>query len=163
MRSEVQEHVIALRGGILIRQVEIGLRIVFIHVVVPVHRIQTAYDSAVDDGQLPVLTVVDLSTARDDECQPQRPLGIGLKFRHVLHGFHLLLHGMSDNRRLHLLHHHLRDDGVFCQRVLDSHEHAVYRIQLLNLLGTAHEGACQQEDTDDYQLSIHSLLCRRRS
>ena len=75
--SEVKELVVTLGVRIAIHQVHIGLRIVLVHRVVPVHCIDTAHESAIDEWQFPVFAIVDLSSAGDHQCEPEGTLRIG--------------------------------------------------------------------------------------
>ena len=61
---------------VVIHQVEIRLRIILIHRVVPIHRIDATHESAIDDRQFPVFTVVDLSAAGEDQCEPESTLRV---------------------------------------------------------------------------------------
>ena len=79
LRAEVQELVIALRTRVIVHEVQIGLGVVHIHAVVPTHRIDTAHEPSIDQWQLPVFAIVNLSAAGDDQCQPQGPFGVGRK------------------------------------------------------------------------------------
>jgi hypothetical protein len=63
----MQELVVAGRSGVVVCDIEISLRVVFIHVVVPVHGIQATDESAIDEWQFPVFPVVNLSTSRNNE------------------------------------------------------------------------------------------------
>ena len=66
----MQELVVALRAGVVVHQVNIGLRVVLVHRVVPVHRIHAADESTIHERQFPILAVVDLSPSGDDEREP---------------------------------------------------------------------------------------------
>ena len=99
LHAEMQELVVTLRVWVVIRQVQIGLGIVYIHGVVPTHGINATHESAIDQRQFPVLAVVDLSTARDDQCQPQGTLGVRRPGGPVFGEFQLFCRVVDDNRR----------------------------------------------------------------
>ena len=72
----MQKLVVALRGGVIVHDVEIRLRVVFVHHVVPVHRIYAPHHASVEYRQFPIFTVVYLSRSGNYHSQPHRPLGI---------------------------------------------------------------------------------------
>ncbi len=77
--SQVQELVVALRVGVVVHNVQVCLRVVVIHLVVPAHGIGTSHEAAVDDRKLPVFSVVNLSCTRQYEGKPHGTLGVGLQ------------------------------------------------------------------------------------
>ena len=56
--------------GVIIHDVEVGLRVVAIHLIVPIEGIRTAEEASIDDGKLPIFVVVYLSASREDQCTP---------------------------------------------------------------------------------------------
>ena len=62
----MKEVIIALRCGIIIHYIDICLCIVVIHLIVPCHSIDTPNEATVKDWEFPILTVIDLSSTRQD-------------------------------------------------------------------------------------------------
>ena len=66
-----REHLLITLGvGVAVHDVQIGLRIVLQHHIVPGERICAPQITSIDDGELPVFTVIDLSSAREHERYP---------------------------------------------------------------------------------------------
>jgi hypothetical protein len=78
LRTQMQKLVVALRRGVIVHDVEVSLAIIAIHHVVPAQCIGTAHEATVEDRQLPVFAVIDLSGTRHNERQPHRPPGVRL-------------------------------------------------------------------------------------
>ena len=75
-----RKEILVARGvGVVVHDVEVGLRIVAVHLVVPVKGIRTPKESTIDDGELPVFMVVDLSTTRKYKGTPGCLTGVGGK------------------------------------------------------------------------------------
>ena len=72
-----KEIFVAGGAGVVVHDVEIGLRVVAVHLVVPVEGIGAAEEASVYDGELPVLVVVDLSASREDESAPSGLAWVG--------------------------------------------------------------------------------------
>ncbi len=96
----MQELAVALGVRIIVRDVDVCLRIVVVHLVVPSQGIDTSDYTTIEDRQFPVFAVVDLSAAWNDQCQPQGTFGIRSPFRPVFFAVLFLLQcrvGHSDN------------------------------------------------------------------
>ena len=65
-----EEILVAGSTRVVIHYVEIGLRVVAIHLVVPIEGIGATEESTIHDGEFPIFVVVDLSTAREYERTP---------------------------------------------------------------------------------------------
>ena len=64
--SRRQEILVAGCAWVVVHDVEIGLRVVAIHLIVPIEGIRTAEEASIDDGKLPIFVVVYLSASRED-------------------------------------------------------------------------------------------------
>ena len=136
----MQELVVTLRVGIVVHQVYIGLGIVLVHHIVPVHRVHTADESAIHERQFPILAVVDLSPSGDDEREPQGPLGIRTPRRPVL--LHLLLAEGC-----------VHDDGDTVE-LGDIQAVVIKTVLCLDLLNSCNQ---QEAEYDMYSLTSHLL------
>ena len=72
-----KEIFVAGGAGVVVHDVEVGLRVVAIHLVVPVEGVGTTEETAVDDGELPVFVVVDLSATGEHKGAPRGLAGVG--------------------------------------------------------------------------------------
>ena len=97
---EVLELVVAVRLGVVVHEIHVGLRVVVVHHVVPPHGVETAHESSVEDGQLPVFAVVDLSGSGQNDGQPHGPLRVGAPRAPValalVEGIHQCADGLFD-------------------------------------------------------------------
>ena len=66
-----KEILITGSAWVVIHNVEVGLRVVAVHLVVPIERIGTTKEPTIYDGEFPIFVVIDLSTARKDDGAPR--------------------------------------------------------------------------------------------
>mgnify|MGYP004520208937 CR=1 FL=1 len=72
------QHVkVRLRVWVVVHDVEVGLRVVAVHHLVPRQGVGATDESSVEDGQFPEFAVVDLARSRQHEGEPQGAFGVG--------------------------------------------------------------------------------------
>ena len=78
-----QHLLVAFGVRVAVHDVEVCLCVVRVHLSVPRQRVEASEESSVDDGQLPVFAVVELSCSRDDQCEPCGSDGVGLELGEI--------------------------------------------------------------------------------
>ena len=72
-----QHILVTLRIRVVVHDVDVGLGVVPEHLVVPSECVGTSEESSVDDGQFPILAVIDLPCTRQHQSQPHGTYGVG--------------------------------------------------------------------------------------
>src|SRR5574344_2037768 len=84
----MEKTVVTLCTWVVVHDIQISLGIILVHLIVPVHCIQTSYYSSVNDRQFPVFSVIYLSCSRQYDGEPYRTLRVWCPCRPVALIFH---------------------------------------------------------------------------
>ena len=60
----MQEAIIALGRRVIINKIDVCLRIVMIHLIIPCHCVNTPNNTAIEYWELPILTIINLPSTR---------------------------------------------------------------------------------------------------
>ena len=79
--------IVTLCVRIIVRDVHIGLGVVFVHHAIPTPGVDTSHKTTVNNRQFPVFVIINLSGTGNHHGKPHRPLGVWTPCVPVAFGF----------------------------------------------------------------------------
>ena len=107
-----QHLLVAFRVGVAVRDIEVGLRVVGEHLPIPGEGVHATEEASVEDGQFPVLAIVDLACSRQYQAQPHCPNRVGFEVLEVAMRPYILQYVVADGKQCGGI------DSVFCEHTI---------------------------------------------